>query len=72
MDIKKWCSYSSMSEAFMHSLPFQQLSLQEKCVHYWPAEGSVSFGEYVLELKRDTLCETFSIRDMLLSYASVS
>uniref|UniRef100_A0A8C1I3E8 protein-tyrosine-phosphatase n=2 Tax=Cyprinus carpio TaxID=7962 RepID=A0A8C1I3E8_CYPCA len=43
---------------------------QEKCVRYWPAEGSVSFGEYVLELKRDTLCETFSIRDMLLSYAS--
>ncbi|ROL41585.1 Receptor-type tyrosine-protein phosphatase epsilon [Anabarilius grahami] len=43
---------------------------QEKCVRYWPAEGSVSFGEYVLELKRDALCETFSIRDMLLSYAS--
>ncbi|KAA0711228.1 Receptor-type tyrosine-protein phosphatase epsilon [Triplophysa tibetana] len=42
---------------------------QEKCVRYWPAEGSVSFGEYVLELKRDVLCETFSIRDMLLSYA---
>uniref|UniRef100_A0A8C2ISE1 protein-tyrosine-phosphatase n=1 Tax=Cyprinus carpio TaxID=7962 RepID=A0A8C2ISE1_CYPCA len=38
---------------------------QEKCVRYWPAEGSVSFGDYVLELKRDTLCETFSIRDML-------
>uniref|UniRef100_A0A8C1I958 Receptor-type tyrosine-protein phosphatase epsilon n=1 Tax=Cyprinus carpio TaxID=7962 RepID=A0A8C1I958_CYPCA len=43
---------------------------QEKCVRYWPPEGSVSFGDYVLELKRDTLCETFSIRDMLLSYAS--
>uniref|UniRef100_A0A672R445 Receptor-type tyrosine-protein phosphatase epsilon n=1 Tax=Sinocyclocheilus grahami TaxID=75366 RepID=A0A672R445_SINGR len=43
---------------------------QEKCMRYWPAEGSVSFGDYVLELKRDTLCETFSIRDMLLSYAS--
>ncbi|XP_026119279.1 receptor-type tyrosine-protein phosphatase epsilon isoform X1 [Carassius auratus] len=43
---------------------------QEKCVRYWPGEGSVSFGEYVLELKRETLCETFSIRDMLLSYAS--
>ncbi|XP_043109848.1 receptor-type tyrosine-protein phosphatase epsilon-like isoform X1 [Puntigrus tetrazona] len=43
---------------------------QEKCVRYWPAEGSVSFGDYALELKRDTLCETFSIRDMLLSYAS--
>ncbi|TRY59645.1 hypothetical protein DNTS_027387, partial [Danionella cerebrum] len=39
---------------------------QEKCVRYWPAEGSVSFGEYILELKRDTLYEAFSIRDMLL------
>ncbi|XP_072546028.1 protein tyrosine phosphatase receptor type Eb [Salminus brasiliensis] len=41
---------------------------QEKCVPYWPAEGSVSFGEYNVELKRDTLCETFSLRDLLLTY----
>ncbi|XP_030643271.1 receptor-type tyrosine-protein phosphatase epsilon-like [Chanos chanos] len=41
---------------------------QEKCVRYWPAEGAVTFGEYVLELKRDTLCETFSLRDLLLTY----
>ncbi|KAL6478177.1 hypothetical protein MHYP_G00140120 [Metynnis hypsauchen] len=41
---------------------------QEKCVPYWPAEGSVSFGEYSVELKRDTLCETFSLRDLLLTY----
>uniref|UniRef100_A0A671MUZ4 protein-tyrosine-phosphatase n=1 Tax=Sinocyclocheilus anshuiensis TaxID=1608454 RepID=A0A671MUZ4_9TELE len=39
--------------------------IDEKCMRYWPAEGSVSFGDYVLETKRDTLCETFSIRDML-------
>uniref|UniRef100_A0A672LYD5 protein-tyrosine-phosphatase n=1 Tax=Sinocyclocheilus grahami TaxID=75366 RepID=A0A672LYD5_SINGR len=44
---------------------------QEKCVRYWPAEGSVSFGEYVLELKRDTLCETFSIRDIFLYFAQI-
>uniref|UniRef100_A0A8B9K6T1 protein-tyrosine-phosphatase n=1 Tax=Astyanax mexicanus TaxID=7994 RepID=A0A8B9K6T1_ASTMX len=41
---------------------------QEKCVPYWPAEGSVSFGEYSVELKRDTLCDTFSLRDLLLTY----
>ncbi|KAL7861389.1 hypothetical protein SRHO_G00128300 [Serrasalmus rhombeus] len=40
---------------------------QEKCVPYWPAEGSASFGEYSVELKRDTLCETFSLRDLLLT-----
>ncbi|XP_026889018.2 protein tyrosine phosphatase receptor type Eb [Electrophorus electricus] len=41
---------------------------QEKCVPYWPTEGSVVFGEYSVELKRDTLCETFSLRDLLLTY----
>ncbi|XP_076834991.1 protein tyrosine phosphatase receptor type Eb isoform X2 [Brachyhypopomus gauderio] len=41
---------------------------QEKCVPYWPAEGSVVFGEYGVELKRDTQCETFSLRDLLLTY----
>ncbi|XP_066537575.1 protein tyrosine phosphatase receptor type Eb isoform X1 [Hoplias malabaricus] len=41
---------------------------QEKCVPYWPAEGNVSFGDYTIELKRDTLCETFSLRDLLLTY----
>ncbi|XP_047013479.1 protein tyrosine phosphatase receptor type Eb isoform X2 [Ictalurus punctatus] len=43
---------------------------QEKCVRYWPAEGNISFGEYNVELKRDTLYETFSLRDLLLTYTS--
>lgn len=46
--------------------------LQEKCVRYWPAEGSISFGEYNVETKRDTLYETFSLRDLLLTYTPVS
>ncbi|KAF5890933.1 receptor-type tyrosine-protein phosphatase epsilon-like, partial [Clarias magur] len=40
---------------------------QEKCVRYWPAEGNIFFGEYSVELKRDTLYETFSLRDLLLT-----
>lgn len=46
--------------------------LQEKCVRYWPAEGNISFGEYNVELKRDTLYETFSRRDLLLTCIPVS
>ncbi|MCI4382911.1 hypothetical protein PGIGA_G00020200 [Pangasianodon gigas] len=45
---------------------------QEKCVRYWPAEGNISFGEYNVELKRDTLYETFSLRDLLLTYTPAS
>ncbi|KAI5610761.1 protein tyrosine phosphatase, receptor type, E, b isoform X1 [Silurus asotus] len=41
---------------------------QEKCVRYWPAEGNIMFGEYNVELKRDTLYENFSLRDLLLTY----
>ncbi|KAG7327907.1 hypothetical protein KOW79_007851 [Hemibagrus wyckioides] len=43
---------------------------QEKCVRYWPAEGSILFGDYNVELKRDTLYETFSLRDLLLTFSS--
>ncbi|KAK3563244.1 hypothetical protein QTP86_019356 [Hemibagrus guttatus] len=43
---------------------------QEKCVRYWPADGNISFGDYNVELKRDTLYETFSLRDLLLTFSS--
>ncbi|XP_062862794.1 protein tyrosine phosphatase receptor type Eb [Trichomycterus rosablanca] len=42
---------------------------QEKCARYWPADGSLSFGEYAVELKRDVQYEAFSLRDLLLTYA---
>lgn len=41
-------------------------------MRYWPAEGNVSFGDYNVELKRDTLYETFSLRDLLLTYTPAS
>ncbi|GAA6083455.1 protein tyrosine phosphatase receptor type Eb isoform X1, partial [Tachysurus ichikawai] len=42
---------------------------QEKCVRYWPADCNISFGDYNVELKRETLYETFSLRDLLLTFA---
>ncbi|XP_041866749.1 receptor-type tyrosine-protein phosphatase epsilon-like isoform X2 [Melanotaenia boesemani] len=41
---------------------------QEKCYQYWPSEGSVTFGDYTVELTGDTQCETFTRRDMILTY----
>lgn len=41
--------------------------LQEKCFQYWPSEGSVTFGDYTVELTADTQCETFTLKDMVLT-----
>uniref|UniRef100_A0A3P9DRI0 Receptor-type tyrosine-protein phosphatase epsilon n=1 Tax=Maylandia zebra TaxID=106582 RepID=A0A3P9DRI0_9CICH len=41
---------------------------QEKCYRYWPSEGSVTFGDYTVELTGDTQCETFTLKDMVLTY----
>ena len=44
---------------------------QEKCFQYWPSEGSVTFGDYTVELTGDTQCETFTLKDMVLTYRPV-
>ncbi|KAG7462996.1 hypothetical protein MATL_G00190700 [Megalops atlanticus] len=41
---------------------------QDKCFQYWPTEGSVTYGDYCVEIKGDTLCDTFSLRDLVLTY----
>uniref|UniRef100_A0A8C6T7B6 Receptor-type tyrosine-protein phosphatase epsilon n=1 Tax=Neogobius melanostomus TaxID=47308 RepID=A0A8C6T7B6_9GOBI len=41
---------------------------QEKCYQYWPSEGSMTFGDYTVELTADTLCETFSLKDLVVTY----
>lgn len=47
------------------------LSNQEKCFQYWPSEGSVTFGDYVVELTGDTQCETFTLKDMVVTHRPV-
>ncbi|KAF3841980.1 hypothetical protein F7725_023931 [Dissostichus mawsoni] len=44
---------------------------KEKCFQYWPSEGSVTFGDYTVELTADTQCETFTLKDMVLTYRPV-
>ncbi|XP_031417534.1 receptor-type tyrosine-protein phosphatase epsilon isoform X4 [Clupea harengus] len=41
---------------------------QDKCFQYWPLEDSVTYGDYTVEIKGDTLCDTFSLRDLVLTY----
>nr|XP_014343789.1 PREDICTED: receptor-type tyrosine-protein phosphatase epsilon [Latimeria chalumnae] len=41
---------------------------QEKCFQYWPSEGSVTFGEYTIEIKNDSLCDAISVRDFTLTH----
>uniref|UniRef100_A0A672LYA8 protein-tyrosine-phosphatase n=1 Tax=Sinocyclocheilus grahami TaxID=75366 RepID=A0A672LYA8_SINGR len=41
---------------------------QDKCFQYWPTEDSVTYGDFTVEMKGDTLCDTFSLRDLLLTY----
>ncbi|XP_075894507.1 receptor-type tyrosine-protein phosphatase epsilon-like isoform X2 [Nelusetta ayraudi] len=41
---------------------------QEKCFQYWPSEGSVIFEDYTVELTGDSLCDTFTLKDMMLTY----
>ena len=47
------------------------LCLQDKCFQYWPLEDSVTYGDYTVEIKGDTLCDTFSLRDLVLTYGQV-
>uniref|UniRef100_A0A7N8Y2M1 protein-tyrosine-phosphatase n=1 Tax=Mastacembelus armatus TaxID=205130 RepID=A0A7N8Y2M1_9TELE len=41
---------------------------QDKCCQYWPTEDLVTYGDYTVELKGDTLCDTFSLRDLVLTF----
>uniref|UniRef100_A0A8C5CN73 protein-tyrosine-phosphatase n=1 Tax=Gadus morhua TaxID=8049 RepID=A0A8C5CN73_GADMO len=44
---------------------------QDKCLKYWPSEESVTYGDYTVEIKADTLCDAFSLKDLVLTYGPV-
>uniref|UniRef100_A0A672SFI5 Receptor-type tyrosine-protein phosphatase epsilon n=1 Tax=Sinocyclocheilus grahami TaxID=75366 RepID=A0A672SFI5_SINGR len=41
---------------------------QDKCFQYWPTEDSVTYGDFTVEIKGDTLCDTFILRDLQLTH----
>ncbi|GCC39406.1 hypothetical protein chiPu_0022960, partial [Chiloscyllium punctatum] len=40
---------------------------QEKCAQYWPSEGSVSYGDITIEIKKEEECESYTVRDLLVT-----
>lgn len=45
---------------------------QEKCAQYWPSDGSVSYGDITVELKKEEECESYTVRDLLVTNTRVS
>ncbi|KAI1238090.1 hypothetical protein IHE44_0012802 [Lamprotornis superbus] len=39
----------------------------EKCAQYWPSDGSVSYGDITVELKKEEECESYTVRDLLVT-----
>uniref|UniRef100_A0A8C8RRU1 Receptor-type tyrosine-protein phosphatase alpha n=1 Tax=Pelusios castaneus TaxID=367368 RepID=A0A8C8RRU1_9SAUR len=40
---------------------------QEKCAQYWPSDSSVSYGDITVELKKEEECESYTVRDLLVT-----
>ncbi|MCJ8741068.1 hypothetical protein PDJAM_G00066400 [Pangasius djambal] len=40
---------------------------QEKCAQYWPSDGVMVCGDMSIELKREEECESYTIRDLLVT-----
>uniref|UniRef100_A0A8C0PDU9 Receptor-type tyrosine-protein phosphatase alpha n=1 Tax=Canis lupus familiaris TaxID=9615 RepID=A0A8C0PDU9_CANLF len=40
---------------------------QEKCAQYWPSDGVVSYGDITVELKKEEECESYTVRDLLVT-----
>lgn len=50
---------------------FSHLSFQEKCAQYWPSDGVVSYGDITVELKKEEECESYTVRDLLVTNTRV-
>ncbi|XP_055502229.1 receptor-type tyrosine-protein phosphatase alpha-like isoform X2 [Leucoraja erinacea] len=40
---------------------------QEKCAQYWPSEGSVSYGDTSIEIKKEEESESYTVRELLVT-----
>lgn len=58
-------------DRFFTLSPLLMLS-QEKCAQYWPSDGSVSYGDITVELKKEEECESYTVRDLLVTNTRVS
>lgn len=56
---------------YSKSLTHWHLFLQEKCAQYWPSDGLVSYGDITVELKKEEECESYTVRDLLVTNTRV-
>lgn len=40
-------------------------------MQYWPSEGTMSFGDITMELKKEEECESYTVRDLLVTNTRV-
>lgn len=56
---------------YSEPLTFSCWSRQEKCAQYWPSDGLVSYGDITVELKKEEECESYTVRDLLVTNTRV-
>lgn len=65
-----WGSPASSTHGVLSPL-HSHLSFQEKCAQYWPSDGLVSYGDITVELKKEEECESYTVRDLLVTNTRV-
>ncbi|XP_032806580.1 receptor-type tyrosine-protein phosphatase alpha-like isoform X1 [Petromyzon marinus] len=40
---------------------------QEKCARYWPTEGTITYGDIIIELKQENSHDSYTVRDFSVS-----
>ena len=79
MSSKSWLRRDQAAQKAALPLPhiisrmphLSHLSLQEKCAQYWPSDGVVSYGDITVELKKEEECESYTVRDLLVTNTRV-
>lgn len=65
------CGQGCLCHMWYSNPTLSHLSLQEKCAQYWPSDGLVSYGDITVELKKEEECESYTVRDLLVTNTRV-
>lgn len=65
------CTFKAARKMCVFTLSPLAILSQEKCAQYWPSDGSVSYGDINVELKKEEECESYTVRDLLVTNTRV-
>lgn len=65
------CTFKAVKKMCIFTLSPLAIFSQEKCAQYWPSDGSVSYGDINVELKKEEECESYTVRDLLVTNTRV-